>query len=148
MFALIKYGVGCTLSIKHTLLDWSRKLVRVLVASVYFVYHHVFAWACMCVGFGWGRRTHAGALLSFGRDVMARTGGRPSFARFCWFCSLAAARVSLAHFCSFCAHFLPLRVGCRSNKFSGTFLSWRSAFSPCLFNHAALVIHLLRTIVL
>ena len=26
MFALIKYGVGCTLSIKHTLLDWSRKL--------------------------------------------------------------------------------------------------------------------------
>ena len=27
MFALIKYGVGCTLSIKQMLLDWSRKLV-------------------------------------------------------------------------------------------------------------------------
>ena len=27
MFALIKYGVGCTLSIKHTLLNWSREMV-------------------------------------------------------------------------------------------------------------------------
>ena len=54
-------------------------LVRVLVAPIYFVYHHVFAWACMRVGFGRGRRTNAGALLSFGRDVMARTGWEAKF---------------------------------------------------------------------
>ena len=159
MFALIKYGVGCTLSIKHMLLDWSWKLVprcglagsstsgpvlfclscfcmgvharacrRVAFVRAGHMHARWFRWfrPCMRVGFGQGHRTHAGALLSFGRDAMARgracvlfgpetrdacwlvgfgwagcdgaLGGRPSFGR-------AFSLVSCT--------FLPPRVGCR-----------------------------------
>ena len=112
MFTLIKYGVGCTLSIKHTLLDWSWKLVprcglagsstsgpvlfclscfcmgvharacrRVAFVRAGHMHARWFRWfrPCMRVGFGQGHRTHAGALLSFGRDVMARTGWEAKF---------------------------------------------------------------------
>ena len=168
MFALIKYGVGCTLSIKHTLLDWSWKLVprcglagsstsgpvlfclscfcmgvharacrRVAFVRAGHMHARWFRWfrPCMRVGFGQGHRTHAGALLSFGRDAMARgracvlfwagdagrmlarwfrlggmwwraLGGRPSFGR-------AFSLVSCT--------FLPPRFGCRRNKFFGAF---------------------------
>ena len=207
MFALIKYGVGCTLSIKHTLLDWSWKLVprcglagsstsgpvlfclscfcmgvharacrRVAFVRAGHMHARWFRWfrPCMRVGFSQGhwthagerfrsggtrwragvharwfrpgtpdtcrriafvragrdgartcmrvvlgrrRGTHAGSLVSAGRDVMARwVGGQVSAGRFRWF---------RAHFCH-------RALAAAETNFSARF------FFPCLFKHATL----------
>ena len=83
MFALIKYGVGCTLSIKHTLLDWSWKLVpRCGLAGSSASGPVLFCLSCFCM------RVHAGALLSFERDTCMRVG----FVGFGRACALVSAR--------------------------------------------------------
>ena len=83
MFALIKYGVGCTLSIKHTLLDWSWKLVpRCGLAGSSTSGPVLFCLSCFCMG------VHAGALLSFERDTCMRVG----FVGFDRACALVSAR--------------------------------------------------------
>ena len=122
MFALIKYGVGCTLSIKHTLLDWSRKLWFEYwwPQFILFIIMFLHGRACALVSDGDAGRMQARCFRSGGTWWRA-LGGRPSFARFCWFCSLAAARVSLARFRWFRAHFCHRALAAAQTNFPARF---------------------------
>ena len=81
MFVLIKYGVGCTQSIKQMLLDWSRKLVprrgvagSRLLRFILFIIMFLHGRACTLV--------LAGQPDACRRDVMARAGFESKFRSF------------------------------------------------------------------
>ena len=78
MFALIKYGVGCTLSIKHTLLDWSWKLVlRCGLVGSSTSGPVLFCLSCFCMGVH-ARACRRVAFVRAGRDGAHWVGGQVS----------------------------------------------------------------------
>ena len=78
MFALIKYGVGCTLSIKHMLLDWSWKLVpRCGLAGSSTSGPVLFCLSCFCMGVH-ARACRRVAFVRAGRDGAHWVGGQVS----------------------------------------------------------------------
>ena len=147
MFALIKYGVGCTLSIKHTLLDWSRKLwfeywwPRFILFIIMFLHGR----ACALVSDGDAGRMQARCFRSGGTrwraDVHACCFG-PETRDACWLVGFGWAgcdgarwvggQVSAGRFRWFRAHFCHRALAAVETNFSARF------FFPCLFKHAAL----------
>ena len=115
MFALIKYGVGCTLSIKHTLLDWSWKLVpRCELAGWSTSGPVLFCLSCFCMGVharwfrtGMPDACRRVAFVRAGRDGAHWVGGQVSLARFRWFRAHFCHRALAAAQTNFPARFYP-----------------------------------------